>query len=62
MDESWYDDIPPALFKTALITACMPYVEFVLAWAIKTLLRILDSGCYFCRRATDTPRTRKTTP
>jgi len=62
MDRDWYDDIGPALFKTTMIIAFMPYFEFAIAWGIKTLLRMLDSGCYCCRRASDPMRTRKTTP
>ena len=61
LNQDWYLDMGPNLFKTMLVMSVFPYVEFVMFGAIKTLLKMLDSGCYFCRSPDAPLRTKKKT-
>ena len=58
LNENWYADIGPALVQTMQISAVMPYFEFAIAYGIKCLTRVLDSGCYCCK---DKKSTKKVT-
>lgn len=56
LNENWYADIGPALVQTMQISAVMPYIEFSIAYFIKCLMRMLDSGCYCCKEKKTTKK------
>jgi uncharacterized beta-barrel protein YwiB (DUF1934 family) len=43
------------------ISAFIPYIEIAVAVTIKTILKMLDSGCYMCRSGRAVLRTKKKT-
>jgi len=61
LGQNWYLDISNALVTTMLISAFIPYIEVVIAIMIKTILRMLDSGCFMCRSGRAVLRTKKKT-
>lgn len=59
LDRNWYLDIAPSLTQTMLIQAFFPYIEFMMNWSIKWLLRRKDTGC--CKGKDKTLRTKTVT-
>ena len=59
--QNWYLDISSALARTMLVMAVFPYIEFAIGFTMKTVFRLLDSGCFCCRKGRAKFRTKKVT-
>lgn len=47
LDQNWYLFVGPSLVQTMFISACMPYIEFLIAFTQKKVFRWMDKG-YSC--------------
>ena len=47
MDQNWYADIGVAIFKSKMIIAFMPYIEFILVYILRVLFRVYDRGEFY---------------
>lgn len=44
LDQNWYLFVGPSLVQTMFISACMPYIEFLIAYTQKKVFRWMDRG------------------